>query len=248
MGGRGARSGSGGGSTTAMANNAQSNNGGGVADTQGARGLADYQRMTPSELEALADKMRTTPTTYYSQNEMNPYNPTQRLVDEIGLHGKPVVLDNATYDKVVNENGFLQIYRGVHSNGSMSAQDVRKNTMYADKNYVGDGIHGDGLYFSTSGSTARAYAGRSGAVTQAFIDPSKARIVDEDTIRRMARNDPAHYNSRTMRDISQYALYKGYNCIVARGGNGSISHAQGGEDFYVPIDRSILVIRKTTRR
>ena len=121
--------------------------------------------------------------------------------------------------------------------------------MYADKNYVGDGIHGEGLYFSTDKSTATSYAGGSrGAITQAFIDPSKAKVIDEKTLRQMARNDPKHYNNNTMRDISQYALYKGYNCIVARGGNGFRTHAQGGEDFYVPIDRSILVVRKNTKK
>lgn len=235
MGGRGARS-SGGGSTGTLGSN---------------KNLDRFQRMTPSELETLASRLRQIPNSFYMDQNLNATNPTQRLVTDLGMNGKPTVLTDSAYDKLISENpNLIQIYRGVQGNYQLglSADDVRKDTMYGDKTYIGDGIHGHGLYFSTDSTTARAYAGTRGAVTQAVLDPTKVKAITEDNLRQMARNDPQHYNRNTMRDISQYALYKGYNTIIAVGGNGSRSHANGGEDYYIPLDRSILIVRQNTSK
>lgn len=239
MGGRGASSGGikggAGGSTGSSGSQSQTNS-----------KLAEFQQMNAEQLVQLVNTMRSRPDSYYYDQGLNAGSPTQRLVTELGLNDKPIVLEDAEYDKMIASNpDMIQIYRGVYGNGSLTAQQVRQNTMYADLTYIGDGIHGDGLYFSTDKYTAQSYAGGRGAVTQAVINPSKVKSVTEDNIRRQFAME-SNSVARNFRDISQYALYKGYNTIIAVGGNGSRSHANGGEDFYVPIDRSVLIIRKNT--
>ena len=238
MGGRGASSSRGGGSGASASANKK---------------LEAFQKMSPTELESLASRLRQIPNSFYTDQNLNATNPTQRLVTDLGMNDKPLVLEDAEYDKMISSHpDLIQIYRGVQGNYQQhkSAEDVRKDTLYGDITYIGDGIHGHGLYFSTDASTAKAYAGgsRNGAITQAVLNPKKVKAITEDNLRQMARNDPQHYNRNTMRDISQYALYKGYNTIIAVGGNGSRSHANGGEDFYIPLDRSVLICRKTTNK
>ena len=125
--------------------------------------------------------------------------------------------------------------------------------MYGKRGYIGDGVHGNGIYFSTSQYTAMSY-GPSQAT--AFIDKNLARVVKESTLRNMFDHEPASVRqsfsgSDYMSGISSYALYKGYNVIVAPGGNGRQSVRQYGTkygvDYYVPLTREVLVIREHNR-
>lgn len=226
---------------------ATSSQAGGGSGGRGNKKLREFQRMNGEQLDDLANELRLRPRSYCLNQGLNPDNATQRLVEELGMNDKPTVLSNEAYDKIIQNNpGIIQIYRGVEDNGSMSADDIRNHMLMSDKTYIGDGIHGEGLYFSTSQRTANIYAGYGGAVTQGFIDPAKAKTVDENDLYRMASRDPINTVDR-FRNISEYAIYKGYNCIVARGGNGTQTHADGGEDFYIPLDRSIIVARKDTQ-
>lgn len=203
-----------------------------------------YEQMTDEEAAALAQKLRSKPNSYYDQQGLNGSNPTQRLVEELDMNQKPVVVDDDTFNKLAKAQNAVVLYRGVTDNGTLSGKDIANQTMYGDKTYVGDGIHGNGLYFSTDQRTAKSYAryGNSGAVMKAMIDPSKARVIDEDTLLRMWGNE-VRPNS-TYRDIANLAIKKGYNVIHAPGGNGSTPYNKKtgrGEDFYIPIDRSALI-------
>lgn len=202
-----------------------------------------FQNMTGGELLTLAKTLASRSNDYYYKQGLNATNATQRLVTELGMNGKPTILSKDEFDRVAAESGALLLYRGVTGNGTMSAEDIKQHTMRADLTYIGDGIHGDGLYFSTDRRTAQSYAGWGGAVTTAFIDKSKMRAIDENKLDKMMHSDP-EYSHTVFRDKSEYAIYKGYNVIIAYGGNGSIPHGKpNGEDFYVPIDRAVLVVR-----
>ena len=215
----------------------------GASCSLGRSSLKQFQKMNSQQLNNFANDLRGMDYNDLVNQGLNGNNPLQRLVDKLNLHEKPVVLDDDAFDKMVSDNNMLQIYRGVYGNRYLSSDDVVKHTMYANKTYVGDGIHGDGLYFSTDPTTAKVYG--SSRMT-AVINPNKAKIITESKLDNMMRNDP-NYSPNVFRDKSQYALYKGYNVIQAVGGNGGISHANGGEDYYIPLDRSALIFRKNSK-
>lgn len=177
-----------------------------------------------------------------NSNELN------KVTYALGMNEKPTVLDNATWDAKVQTDALdgVHIWRGVYGNGSMSSSDISNNMRSNDLTFQGDGIHGDGLYFTTQFSYARSYSdGKTNSITKAFIDKSKAKPVNETKLRSMQRNETS--SQLRYMDISTYGVYKGYNVIVARGGNGSTSHKNGGQDFYVALTRSVLTIRDTSR-
>lgn len=172
-------------------------------------------------------------------------NGLQRLVHDLDMHSPGVVLPDSDYDAQVDScalNG-VELYRGAN-------QRAIDSIMYGDLSYMGDGIHGDGLYFSTSAKTAQDY----GVVqTTAYIDKNLARVIKEDSLYRMLDREPIEVRRLFRGDsgLSAYAIYKGYNVIHAPGGNGSRSVAlygtKNGVDYYVPLTREILVFRKHNR-
>ena len=122
--------------------------------------------------------------------------------------------------------------------------------MYGELAYIGDGIHGDGLYFSTSAKTAHDYGV---SQTTAYIDKGLAKIINEDRLSNMLQRESYEIQNlfRGESGLSAYALYKGYNVIHAPGGNGYHSVSQfgiyNGVDYYVPLTREVLVFREHNR-
>ena len=164
----------------------------------------------------------------------------QRLTDYLDMHEQGVVLPDADFDKQAKSaalNGVL-----LHRGATQAAID---NLMYGDKMYIGDGIHGNGIYLSTYAGTAMSY----GEVrTTAYIDKGLAKVITENKLRDMfyaLPQDVRRYFGRDTDDaISMFAIYKGYNVIHVPGGNGYRSHSRGGEDYYVPLTRKVLVFRE----
>ena len=173
----------------------------------------------------------------------------QYLVNRLDMHEPGVVLPDSDFDrqaKIEALNGVL-LYRG--------ATDIAiQNIMYGDKMYIGEGIHGDGIYFSTSKRTAKDYAwGGTNSTVTAYIDKSVARVITENQLRSMLRSESAdvQYTFRGNAGFSTYALYKGYNVIHVPGGNsGTYSEyvrGKGGEDYYVPLTRRVLIMREHSK-
>ena len=165
----------------------------------------------------------------------------QRVILAMNLAGPGRTVADADFDAAVKDaalNGVV-LYRG-------SSRVAIDNLVNGDVGYIGDGIHGDGIYFSTQIRTARSYGGT--RVT-AFIDKGLANVVSEDKLYRMLNNESHDVQRQFSGDsgLSSYALYKGYNVIHVPGGNGSRSHKYGGEDFYVPLTRGVLVFREHTK-
>ena len=170
----------------------------------------------------------------------------QFLVNKLDMHEPGVVLPDRDFDKQAKTEALdgVLLYRG-------SSERAIQNIMYGDKMYIGEGIHGDGIYLSTNKGTAREYAGWSSkpdTVTM-YIDKSLANVVKEDTLRRMLSSEPAHIRTSFRGDtgLSAYGIYKGYNVIWVPGGNGSTPYSSGGEDYYVPLTRRVLVMREHSK-
>lgn len=177
-------------------------------------------------------------------------NETQKVVAALGMHEKPTILDNATWDAEAKVNALdnVHLWRGVTGAKGISAQDVTNHLRSSDKTYIGDGIHGDGLYFTTKFSYAKSYSdGTSNSITKAFIDKRKAKVVTEKSLLKMQSQEKK--STLLNMDLSTYGLYKGYNVIRVPGGNSgaSNSYSKGGQDFYVALSRSVLTIRDTSR-
>ena len=163
---------------------------------------------------------------------LNDASTTQHVVDELGLHQKPEVVERETFDKIAADSPSGKMYRGVvdNANAGVTAKEIAEMTVTGERTFIGDGIHSDGIYFTTKQATATHYAGNgAGAVVEACIS-HKARIVDIDELSIERARDPHGYD---IRDIGVYALYKGYNVIKA--------HANSDEDYYIALDRTALV-------
>ena len=215
-------------------------------------GTTRYKEYTASSVEDAAN--------YYANVErISPEDATrfglngsqhfQTLVHALGLHDKPIVLTDADYDRQVQTEALdgVELYRGVGTQRSVNS------TMFSNYTYIGDGIHGDGLYFSTSIATAYGYGG---ATMTGYIDKTMARPIKESSLRAMLGKESSTVRATFRGDsgLSAYALYKGYNVIHVPGGNAGSGYsvqARGrtsGEDYYVPLIRDIIVFREHTRK
>lgn len=185
---------------------------------------------------------------------MNSYNELQALVEALNMHDKPIVLSDADYDAQYKANALngVELYRGL---GRDPSGKYQQQFLYGDKTFIGDGVHGQGIYMTTSSNYAVSYAG--GSVSQetvtAFIDKSKAKVINEQTLDNkwstLSNTDRRRFGS-----AANYALYLGYNTVHAVGGNhganyayGKGSQRNGYMDFYLPLTREILVCREHSR-
>ncbi len=227
--------------------------------------LQDFQNTSPADLGNLMNTVNKTTV------KMGISSRLQKTIQHFNMNEKPTVLDDASFDSAVSSQALdgQTIYRGVYGNQQLTADQMNQYLMYGDNTLVGRGIHGDGLYFSTRLNTGRGYSdGTPGSVTTAYIDKSKAKSITEGALRRMYVKESAAVQSAfgsfpgnrptavSTSVMPQYALYKGYNVIHVPGGNrgGYVAHVNnsygvknGGEDYYVPLTRSVLVFREHSK-
>lgn len=236
-------------------------------------GLSRYKSQAPSQAPSLSvtinstdneawqewqnktiqDAMQDYSDLRYSMSNNDLYNQglngtgLQRAVLAMGLAGPGRIMPDEDFDKAVSQAALhgMELYRG-------SSAGAINNLINGDVAYIGEGIHGDGIYFSTDLSTARMYG--SHRVT-AFIDKGLAKVITEERLWDMRNNESPDVQRVFGGDsgLSSYALYKGYNVIHVPGGNSGDRHsiaARGkseGEDYYVPLTRTVLVFRKHTK-
>ena len=177
-------------------------------------------------------------------------NETQKMVEALGLHDKPMVLSDADFDATFKANAVDGVYmfRGVRGNQGLSPKQIVDSVKFGDKTFIGDGVHGDGIYLTTSYNYADGYASTKSGLMQAYLDKSKARVVEEQAIHLMKQMET---NPRLKSlNTGAYALYKGFNVVKSTGGNSSVRSGRkqgGGQDFYIVLSREPLVIRDTVR-
>ena len=176
-------------------------------------------------------------------------NGTQAVVADLGLNDKPTVVQKGQVNQIAKQNGTPVMYRGVTGNtkANMTSEDIAKQMMYDPLNRLGGGYYGDGFYFSNRKITAQSYA-VGGTVVKATLSPN-AKVIDYNTVATEVFNYKAtHRNSNinfaSLGRSSQWgnvgesimALRKGYNVIRMP--------VTGGENFYIVIDRSALVVEE----
>ena len=152
--------------------------------------------------------------------------PLNRLLLRTGVVGQPIVLSDSDFQSLVQTTGAQVVYRG------WSGKAAVDRFMNATHNHVGNGIMGDGYYFSPDRSTAALYSTHGfghGEITQMILNPNKARAIELSTLRTMmSKASPKLQKSlhkagtmgsgRTYGSNSgemQYALKMGYNVIVS---------------------------------
>ena len=152
--------------------------------------------------------------------------PLNRLLLRTGVVGQPIVLDDSDFQSLVQQTGAQVVYRG------WSGKAAVDRFMNATHNHVGNGVMGDGYYFSPDRSIAASYSTHGyghGEITQMVLNPMKAKAIELSTLQSMMRRaSPTLQRSlnkagtmgsgRTYGSNSgemQYALKMGYNVIVS---------------------------------
>lgn len=152
--------------------------------------------------------------------------PLNRLLLRTGVTGRPIVLDDNDFQSLVQQTGAQVVYRGWSGKASVD------RFMNAAHNHVGNGVMGDGYYFSPDRYVAASYSTHGfghGEVTRMVLNPMKAKAIELSTLQTMMRRaSPTLQRSlkkagtmgsgRTYGSNSgemQYALKMGYNVIVS---------------------------------
>jgi phage-related protein (TIGR01555 family) len=158
----------------------------------------------------------------------NQYSAAQKVAIDMGVYETPQVVSQEDFDKYVKESGAAVCYRGVKDIDSMTGENMMFQMAYnTQEPYYGDGIFGDGLYFSTRKETAEGYAGRA-AIATCAVRPD-AKILEY--------GSPEHEKAKKRvqtTDDSVAALCSGYDVIHKKMG--------GNEDYYVILNRAALVM------
>lgn len=163
--------------------------------------------------------------------------PLNKLLLRMGINGGPEVVSESDFNAYVKQSGQQVFYRG------WSGQAAADRFISATHNHVGNGLAGDGYYFTPDLSTAKSYG--NGVVTKMALSPT-ARVIDWNTLKsKMGQmssklQSAFHYagtsgSGRTYGSNigeSQAALKLGYNVIDMGGG------------YYVGVTADAFVISK----
>lgn len=251
MGGRGSGSGMGKGLMTRF----------GTADTPSGYTVDDFRNLSDDDLVQFMDSVRRSKMTDDMPDFLNKVSNSQRLVYALGMNDTPQVVDDKTFQQLVNA-GATPLYRSVndqvydwHRNNragtaisdTIPATDQLDMIAYGDTSYMGNGVAGDGLYFSDSLPGSKAYGN---TTIKAVINPNTARSISIENLRKEydtymsqhryrvrkafkeAASQSYHGNSYT-----QFAIMRGYNIITR-----DVSGWSRKETYYTVIDRSALIV------
>lgn len=145
-------------------------------------------------------------------------NPQQKLVGTLGLNKPATVLSDSDFNKYVKQTGATVLYRG------WSGTDAVDRFKNSPNSHIGNGINGDGYYFAPDRSTARSYGG---VGMRAALSPN-ARVVSIHAVNAQIANSSPKLQRSLMKAGSngtrtfgsnkgqaQMALKMGYNVIDA---------------------------------
>lgn len=168
----------------------------------------------------------------------------QRFSLATGLNAKPVVVDEKTFDSIMQQTGGQVLYRGEAS----QAQCDR--FMYADMAHTGVGSFGDGYYFSQDASVANQYAqnkgGSNGRVMKMALLPS-ARITDLQAVDAGINSSSSRLSGALLKQgrsavfryqnegQAQMAIRQGYNTVT-------VSY-----DYHYSVTRGVFLVCDKTR-
>lgn len=101
--------------------------------------------------------------------------PLNKTLLRLGINKGPTVLSDTDFDTYVKQTGAQVFYRGWSGNAAVD------RFTQAQHNHVGNGVYGDGYYFTPDLKVAKSYAGSGGVVTKMALSPS-ARVVSYDDV------------------------------------------------------------------
>ena len=162
----------------------------------------------------------------------NPNSDAQKVAIDLGMVETPQVVSKDDFNRYVEESGAVVCYRGVKNTPDMSGASMLYQMAYnTQENYFGDGIYGDGLYFSTDQITAVSYAHGSEAVAMCAIRPD-AKVVEY-----RSKELNAAMRKLGTSDYSVAAMCAGYDAIKVKMGE--------SEDYYVVLNRAAMIMSDT---
>ena len=124
------------------------------------------------------------------------------------------------------------LYRGIEPTKDVTAQDIIDNTKYGKYPYIGRGqVGGGGLYFTTSLETAKKQYGES-IIEGKLLE---CKTIELSELRKEASKELGFANMPYSRDLSIYALEKGYDVIWTE------RNISGIRQFYINVlNRKVL--------
>lgn len=168
---------------------------------------------------------------------------------QINLDDLPSTMNNASvyqrYSLIKNSSDMpeivddlsgdgIQIFRSVKSANGLSASIINEMTKYDKDTFIGSGVFGDGIYFSSSKVGAGVYGAEEvGSVIYAEIKDT-AKIIDYDLLTKM-KKEAGQSNA----DDAIFAAEHGFDVISKR-----VDRNEEGEVYYCVLKRSALKIKR----
>lgn len=204
--------------------------------------LMGYQKLSSDEaasfLHTTDDNINLNDSAYDDGYEYHDL-PLNKLLLRLKVGKGATVLSDDDFDEYVARSGSQVYYRG------WSGKAAVKRFISTKNNHVGNGVYGDGYYFTPSKSVANSYSAH-GTVTKLALSP-KARVIKYSDLRnRMSTQASGKFKSALYKaghkgsgrtygsndGESQFALKLGYNVIDM------------GSGYLVGITNDAFVISK----
>lgn len=221
-----------------------------VAGTPSGFTLADVQKMDDKSLhDFLIDVDKTDMPAFLNDIHL------QKMIYALGMNEPPEIVSDTQMQKLIN-NGAVPIYRTVNDTSvsgiPFTSKDICDMLLEGDTTYVGNGVHGDGLYFSDNLNRSRGVYGGATAKTMTGVLNAKAKVISEASLKakydsfiknhpqtRKALGFARDHGSSWKNSLSQFALTQGYNVISYKN--------YSNETYYTVLDRSVLTMTKTLK-
>lgn len=167
------------------------------------------------------------------------------IIKAQGFDGLPRVVSKQEMDEIITSGVSVEIFRGVDDGGGKTSLENVEQFRSGDC-FVGRGIYGNGIYFTTVRGTAEKYAGLGEGVIRATLHPD-ARILAYEVGLASASKEvlPIPKTSREAfiqdmisRDIGHWAASKGYDAILLDPG------MKSKDKFYVVLNRTAVIVEE----
>lgn len=206
-----------------------------------------FLKMTEDQkADVIANARKTPVPTFLADNDL------QRVLYGLKLNDKPMLVDDAVLDKMPGTS----LYRNVNAtNDSVNrikygADEIAAQVIKGSVTRVSDSggsVHGRGVYFADSYSSAAMYGNRSGDIKQTAVIRAKlnsnARTISESSADRGVTREinSGSKLGRVLRQVNPtdrtaiWSLAKGYDVIQAYNG------------YHIVINRAALTASKTIK-
>lgn len=177
---------------------------------------------------------------------------------------RPTVLDAEAFERALSEEGNMTVYRGVRDAPTAKATTILDDFQNGDRHWAGEGIYGNGSYFSPNPDHALEWAGfKEQNVMKAFIKKD-ARFIEFEEVQALAekyqnklydeldvatgsRLEQVQDELKRTQDLGVVAASHGYDGMIIRkdGPSAATRIIRMADDEYVLFNRSAIVVRKT---